>query len=88
MILAGTASTSRAMYCILNILAFRQDIQEAVYAEICEVLNGANKSQITVADRPRMPYLGATILECLCTFPPTPFVGIPHVPLNDATFPD
>ncbi len=88
MILAGTASTARAMYCILNILAFRQNIQEAVYAEICEVLNGANKCQITVDDRPRMPYLGATILECLRAFAPTPYFGIPHVPLNDATIPD
>ncbi len=87
MIIAGTATTARALYCILNVLAFRQDIQEAVYAEICNVF-GREKSQITVDDRPRMPYLGATILECLRAFPPAPYFGIPHVPLNDATIPD
>ncbi len=35
-----------------------------------------------------MPYLRASILECLRAFPPPPYGGLPHLTINDATLPD
>ncbi len=87
LIFAGTTTSSRALYFILNVMAFRQDIQHAVCAEIRKVLEG-KKTEITVADQAQMPYLRATILECLRVFPPAPYGGLPHVTINDATLPD
>ncbi len=87
LIFAGTATSSRALYCLFNVMAFRQDIQDAVYAEIRKVLAG-KKKEITFADRTQMPYLRATILECLRAFPPATYGAVPHVAINDTTIPD
>ena len=56
LILAGTTTTARALYCILNVLAFKQDIQEKVHEEIRKALDDG-KPMVTVSDRERMPYL-------------------------------
>ncbi len=87
LIFGGTTTSSRALYFIFNVMAFRQDIQDAVYAEIRKVLAG-KKREVTVADREQMPYLRATILECLRVFPPLPYGAMPHVTINDTTIPD
>ncbi len=86
LILAGTATTARALYCILNVLAFRQDIQERVHKEICQTLDDG-KPMVTVSDRAKMPYLRATILECLRVFSPTPTGGMTHSPIRDTALP-
>ncbi len=87
LIVTGTATSSRALYFIINVMAFRQDIQDAVYTEICKMLDDERK-EIVVADRAQMPYLRATILECLRMFPPAPYGADPHVAVNDTTIPD
>ncbi len=47
LIIAGTATSSRTLYFILNVMPFRQDIQDAVYTEIRMVVEG-KKKEITV----------------------------------------
>ncbi len=74
------------MYCILNILAFKQDIQKRVHTEICKALDDG-KSMVTVSDRAKMPYLRATLLECLRVFPPTPTGAQTHSPIRDTALP-
>ena len=86
LILAGTSTTSRVLYCIFNVLAFNQTIQQRIHDEIRSVM-ADGKSSITVADRARMPYLQATILECLRAFSPTPTGGTPHTPVTDSEIP-
>ncbi len=86
LVFAGTATTARVLYCLLNVLAFRQDIQKKVHEEIQKVLKPC-QHDITVADRARMPYLRAVILECLRAYPPTPIGAIPHVSVTDASIP-
>ncbi len=86
LISAGTNTTTRAMYCILNVLAFKHEIQEKVHEEICKVLDDS-KAMITVSDRAKMPYLRATIMECLRVFPPAPAGGMTHSPVRDTVLP-
>ncbi len=86
LIFAGTATTASSLYCLLNVLAFRQDIQKKVHDEIAKVLT-PGQHDITVADRARMPYLRAVILECLRAYPPAPTGAIPHVSVTGASIP-
>ncbi len=86
LILAGTTTTARAMYCILNVLAFKQEIQEKVHEEICKTLDDG-KPMVTVSDRAKMQYLRSTIMECLRVFPPTPTGGMTHSPISDTALP-
>ena len=44
------------MYCILNVLAFKQDVQEKVHEEIRKALDDG-KPVVTVSDREKMSYL-------------------------------
>ncbi len=87
LILAGVSTTSRALHFILNMMAFRQDIQQKVYSEISTVLADGGISRVTIAQRAKMPYLRATILECLRAFTVTPSGGMPHSPVVDAEVP-
>ncbi len=87
LILAGVSTTSRALHFILNMMAFRQDIQRKVYSEISKVLADGGISRVTIAQRAKMPYLRATILECLRAFTVTPFGAIPHSAVVDAEVP-
>ncbi len=84
LILAGVVTTSRTMYCLLNTIAFRKDIQEKVYTEISNVLASDKNSWIAIAHRDRMPYLRATILECLRAFTPSPSGGMAHSPVDNS----
>ncbi len=86
LILAGTTTTAKALYCILNFVAFKQDIQEKVYAEICKAVDDS-KPMVTVSDRAKMPYLRATILECLRVFSPASTGGPAHSPVRDTALP-
>ncbi len=84
LILAGVATTSRAMYCLLNTIAFRRDIQDKICAEVSNVLSSSvGNSKVTFAQRERMPYFMATILECLRVFTPTPSGGVAHSPVDN-----
>ena len=86
LILAGTGTTSRVLYCIFNVLAFNQTIQQRIHDEIRSVM-ADGRSSTTVADRARMPYLQATILECMRAFHPIPTGGMPHTLLTDSEIP-
>ncbi len=87
LIIAGVGTTSRAMHYILNTMAFRKDIQDKVCSEIRSVLSEDATSRITVEHRHKMPYLRATILECLRAFTVTPLGGIPHASVSDVELP-
>ncbi len=87
LIVAGVTTTSRALHFILNMMAFRQDIQQKVYSEISKVLADGGISRVTIAQRAKMPYLRATILECLRAFTVTPSGGMPHSAVVDAEAP-
>ncbi len=87
LILAGVSTTPRVMYGLVNTMAFRMDIQEKVYTEISHVLSQEGISRITVAQRSRMPYMRATILECLRVFTPAPIGAIFHTALADQELP-
>ncbi len=83
LIVAGVATTSRALHFVLNTLAFRKCIQDKVHSEVSKVLAQDGTRRVTVAHRPEMPYLRATILECLRVFTVTPMGGAPHSPVVD-----
>ncbi len=65
----------------------QKHIQDKVYAEICSVLSEERVSKITVGHRSRMPYLRATILECLRALTVAPLGAIPHAPVSDTELP-
>ncbi len=83
LMLAGLSTTPRVMYCLLNTMAFRQDVQQKIYTEISTVLAQQGATRITVAHRSRLPYLNATILECLRAFTPAPSGAMPHTAIGD-----
>ena len=87
LVVAGVATTSRAMYCIINAIAFRKDIQQKVYSEITAVLSEYEDSKISVNHRSKMPYLRATILECLRVFTVAPLGGLLHAAISDSDLP-
>ena len=87
LVVAGVATTSRAMYCILNTMAFRKDIQKKIYSEIKAVLSECEASKISISHRSKMPYLRATILECLRAFTIAPLGGMLHAAISDSDLP-
>ncbi len=87
LIFAGVATTSRAMYFILNTISFRKDIQQHIYSEITSVLSDERVSMVTVNYRSKMPYLRATILECLRAFTVAVSGGQPHAAVSDVELP-
>ena len=68
LVVAGIVSTSIAMYCIINSLAYRQDIQDKLRAEILKVCAATNCTSVSLVHKSKMPYLRATILETLRYF--------------------
>ncbi len=87
LIIAGVATTSRSLHFILNTLAFRKEIQDKVHSEVSKVLAQDGTRRVTVAHRPEMPYLRATILECLRMFNVIPIGVAPHSPVVDVELP-
>ncbi len=82
-IVAGMATTSTVMFCIINTLAYRQDVQEKIHSEILKAFAATNSRSTSLAQRPLMPYLRATILETLRHFSVTPLGGALHVARGD-----
>ncbi len=79
LIIAAVSSTSTVMYCIINALAYRQDIQDKIRTEILTVVASTNSRSISLAQKPMMPYLRATILETLRHFTVAPLGAVLHV---------
>ncbi len=86
LILAGVTTTARALHFMLNAMAFRTDIQNKVREEIRTLMTQDGVSRISIQQRSKMPYLRATILECLRAYDPAPATG-PHTPVTDTELP-
>ena len=82
-IVAGMATTSTAMYCIINTLAYRQDIQDKIHSEILKAFAATNSRSVSLTQKSMMSYLRATILETLRHFSVAPFGGVLHVTRKD-----
>ncbi len=80
LIFAGVITTSVTMHVLLNTLAFQPEIQETIHTEIS---SGRTDGQVTLSDRPAMPYLRAAIFETLRYFSTTPEGGMAHVATTD-----
>ena len=65
LIMAGVTTTARGLHFMLNAMAFRMDIHNKVRKEIRTVMSQDEVSRISILQRSKMPYLRATILECL-----------------------
>ncbi len=86
LIVAGVTTTARALHFMLNAMAFRADIQNKVREEIGTVMSQDRVSRISIQQRSKMPYLRATILECLRAYNPAP-TTFPHAPVMDTDLP-
>ncbi len=86
LILAGVSTTARALHFMLNAMAFRTDIQNKVREEIRTVMSQDGISRISIQQRPKLPYLRATIMECLRAYSPAVSTG-PHTPVMDTELP-
>ena len=83
LIFAGTATTSKALHFLVNMLAYRKDIQDRVREEVLSVLAATNRDRISLQDKSMMPYLRATILESMRHFTTGPLGGIVHQTVKD-----
>ncbi len=83
LILGGIISTSTAMYCVINTLAYRQDIQDKIRTEVLKALAATNSKSVSLAQKSMMPYLRATILETLRHFSMLTLGGGVHVARED-----
>ncbi|KAM7271809.1 hypothetical protein ACFE04_031023 [Oxalis oulophora] len=83
---AGTDTTSTALEWIMANITKYPHIQENIYTEIQQVINGDDKlDEIKEEDLKNLPYLKAVILEGLRRHPPAHFV-LPHAATEDVTF--
>jgi cytochrome P450 len=73
-LVAGTDSTAAVVQWIMANLVAQPEIQARLRAEIHQVAAGACVVHIKDDDLPRMPYLGAIVLEGLRLHPPGHFV--------------
>lgn len=83
LIFGGMLTTSITMYNMVNMLAFRKDIQDKVREEVLNVLRVRGSPQVSLKDKSMLPYLRATILETLRHFPTTPLGALLHQAVED-----
>ncbi|XP_035695358.1 cytochrome P450 18a1-like [Branchiostoma floridae] len=79
--IAGTESTTATILWSLLLLSVHPEIQRKLQDELDSALGP--HQDVSVLDRPYLPYTEATILEVL-RFRPTPF-GLPHATTADVT---
>ncbi len=70
LIFAGIITTSISMHYIINVLAFRIDVQDRIRGEMLKAIAATWSDRDSLAHKSTMPYLRATILETLRQFPP------------------
>ncbi len=75
---AGVITASISMHCIINVLAFRKDVQDRIRAEVSKAIAVTKSDEVSLAHKSTMPYLRATILETLRQFPPAVLSGGVH----------
>ena len=80
-ILGGSATTTNTMHAFLNIMIHHPQIQRRLQKEVDDVIG---QRQVTLDDRPDMPYHYATLLELLRYTAVAP-LGIPHMAIKDTT---
>ncbi len=73
--LTGGATTSSTLYAILKALLHYPETQKKAYKEVSKVLK--KTQQVTLQDRPALPYISAIIKEVERFFSVVPF-AIPH----------
>ena len=83
LIFAGVLTTSVTLHMLLNTLAFEVGIQEKIRKEILKILSDAKSSVVTLEHRSQMPYLQATLLECLRHYTTATLGGISHIAKED-----
>ncbi len=83
LILAGITTTTKALHFLVNMLAYRRDIQERIREEVGRALAATNRDRISLKEKSRMPYLRATIMESMRHFTTTPLGGIIHQTVKD-----
>ncbi len=87
LIFAGIITTSISMYCMIGTLPCRQDVQDKIRTEVFKVLAVTKKKQVTLAEKPMMPYLRATIEETLRHFTVSPAAAF-HAAKEDTELKD
>ncbi len=83
LIFAGVHTTSITLHMLLNTLAFKVEIQEKIRQEISDAIADGKSGDITLEHKARMPYLRATILECLRHYTTATLGALPHVANQD-----
>ncbi len=83
LILAGMMTTSKALHILVNILAYRKDVQDKIREEIVRVLGGTDRQQVSLKEKSMMPYLRATILESMRHLPTTTLGANIHQTTHD-----
>jgi cytochrome P450 len=63
--LAGSETTSKSLQYAVACLILHPEVQDRIQAELdcCVAAAGGGRQQITIADRPRLPYVEATLHE-------------------------
>jgi len=79
--IAGVATTTMTLYCLIAMMCTRPHIQQKLQQEIDSVIGGRKP---TLADRPNMPYVEATIMETLRFLSHVP-MALPHKAIVDTT---
>ncbi len=80
LLIAGVGTTTYTLYALINLLAHNPSVQEKIYQEMCSVL--PHGLSVTIANKPRMPYTNATLLEALRYISTAP-LSIIHRSLSD-----
>ncbi len=84
LIFAGIITTSISTYNIINVLAFRKDVQDRIRAEVLKAIAVTKSNEVSLAHKSMMPYLRATILETLRQFPPAVMNANMHKAAEDS----
>ena len=83
LLIAGSETTATVLNWLLLYILHNPELETRLQTEIDDVI-GRNRPP-SLTDRPRMPYIEATLLEALRIAPPAP-LGFPHTVPHDVTF--
>ena len=83
LLIGGSETTATTINWLLLYILHNPELEARLQTEIDDVIGRDRPPSLT--DRPRMPYMEATILEALRIAPPAP-LGFPHTVPHDVTF--
>jgi len=81
-IIGGHSAVANFVVKVLGFVAPNKEVQQNIQAEIDSLLNERNEKSVEIADRNKLVYLEAVIMECLRMIS-SPIV--PHVANQDST---